>query len=131
MFFDPVSQQYPNSVAHKLQTTCLQAALSDPCLFHATLFSTSAFLDFAQGMRDNPVTTYHKAETIRMVQDAISKSDSDGLPDSIITATTYLLCIAVAIPSHPFLFGHDDDGDDVVIVAAIVDNPFLLKNHFG
>jgi hypothetical protein len=92
----PLSHHYPNSIAYRLQTSWLQAAFSDACLFHAILFSSSAFIDIALGTRDNPVTIYHQTETVRLVQEAISKSHYDGLADSIVAATLYLAYFAVS-----------------------------------
>ncbi|KAH8690250.1 hypothetical protein BGW36DRAFT_466147 [Talaromyces proteolyticus] len=90
----PLVQQYPNSIATMLQTTWMQAAWSDPCLFHATLYSTSAHMDITHDTPENPVTTYHKTETLRLIREAIANSDHSSLPTSVVAATLHLLYFA-------------------------------------
>ncbi|KAL2842329.1 hypothetical protein BJX68DRAFT_270773 [Aspergillus pseudodeflectus] len=92
--FLPVADQYRGTFAHNLHTRWNQTVLSDACLFHATIFATSSFMDLLQGRRDNPVTLYHKQNVCRLVQDGILKSQSHGLSDSVITAAIYLVYFA-------------------------------------
>lgn len=79
-----------------LQTTWMQAAMSDPCLFHATLYSTSAYMDITQGSPDNPVTMYHKTETLRLIREAIANTDHSSLSTSVVAATLHLLYFSVS-----------------------------------
>lgn len=79
-----------------LQTTWMQAAMSDPCLFHATIYSISAHLDIIQGSPDNPVTIYHKTETLRLIREAIANSNHSSLSTSVIAATLHLLYFSVS-----------------------------------
>jgi hypothetical protein len=79
-----------------LQTTWMQAAMSDPCLFHATLYSTSAYMDITHGSADNPVTMYHKTETLRLIREAIANSDHSSLSTSVVAATLHLLYFSVS-----------------------------------
>ncbi|KAJ0416752.1 hypothetical protein BJY00DRAFT_316633 [Aspergillus carlsbadensis] len=92
--FLPVAEQYRGTFAHSLHTKWNQAVLSDACLFHATLFATSSFMDLLHGRRDNPVTLYHKQNVCRLVQDGILKSRTQGLSDGVITAAIYLVYFA-------------------------------------
>ncbi|KAL3478471.1 hypothetical protein BJX99DRAFT_104448 [Aspergillus californicus] len=89
-----VANQYPGTFVNQIYTSWTQRVMSDSCLFHATLFATSSFLDIMERREDNPVTHYHKYETIRLVQQAISNSDSAGLSEMDIVATTYLVYFA-------------------------------------
>jgi hypothetical protein len=73
----------------------MQAAFSDACLFHATLYSTSAHMDIMQGVVDNPVTIYHKIESLRLIREAISSSDTQSIPNNVIAATLHLMYFAV------------------------------------
>jgi hypothetical protein len=79
-----------------LQTTWMQVAMSDPCLFHATLYSTSAYKDITHGSLDNPVTMFHKTETLRLIREAIANSDHNNLPTSVVAATLHLLYFSVS-----------------------------------
>jgi hypothetical protein len=96
--FLPVADQYHGTFAHSIHTRWNQTVLSDACLFHATLFATSSFMDLLQGRRDNPVTLYHKQNVCRLVQDGILKSQVHGLSDGVITAAIYLVYFAVRSP---------------------------------
>lgn len=80
----------PKSAAYKLRTLWLRTALSDPCLFHALLFSASCHLDVLRGGRDNPVTLYHYGESIRFVNKSLSCIAEVGLPNTTIAATLAL-----------------------------------------
>lgn len=75
----------------------MKAAMSDACLFHATIYSTSAHIDITHGTPENPVTTYHKTETLRLIREAITNSDHHrSLSTSVVAATLHLLYFAVS-----------------------------------
>ncbi|KAH8807127.1 hypothetical protein F5884DRAFT_788585 [Xylogone sp. PMI_703] len=66
----------------------MQAAFSDPCMFHAVLFSISSRIDVLRAEKDNPVTFYHRCCATRLLLDNISSGRTPSLPT--IVATTYL-----------------------------------------
>lgn len=70
--------------------------MSDPCLFHATLYSASAYMDITHGSPGNPVTMYHKTETLRLIREAIAMSGHRSLSTSVVAATLHLLYFSVS-----------------------------------
>ncbi|KAL3442976.1 hypothetical protein BJX65DRAFT_285994 [Aspergillus insuetus] len=86
-----VAHQYPRTFAHNIYNAWTQKVLSDACLFHATLFATSSFMDVMQRKQNNPVTLRHKGEMIRLVKKAVSEAPTHGLRDEVIAVTTYLV----------------------------------------
>lgn len=52
-------------------------------------------MDIMQGVVDNPVTIYHKIESLRLIREAISSSDTQSIPDNVIAATLHLMYFAV------------------------------------
>jgi hypothetical protein len=66
----------------------MQTSFSDPCMFHAVLFAASSHLDVIRKERDNPITHYHRRNTVRLLRDSISRSGK--VPDASIVATMYL-----------------------------------------
>jgi hypothetical protein len=67
------------TIAYQMQTIYVRESLSDPCMFHATMYAASAHLDAARNDRDNPITLYHQTETLHLVRKRIAQSQ-DG-PD--------------------------------------------------
>jgi hypothetical protein len=53
-------------------------------------------MDITHGTPENPVTTYHKTETLRLIREAITNSDHSSLPTSVVAATLHLLYFAVS-----------------------------------
>ncbi|KAL3456723.1 hypothetical protein BJX64DRAFT_270165 [Aspergillus heterothallicus] len=102
-----VAHQYPRTFAHNIYNSWTQAVLSDPCLFHATLFATSSLMDVMQRKQDNPVTLRHKVETIRLIKDAVAKADTDGLKHEIIAVTTYLVYFSKLLGNFEEAQKHD------------------------
>jgi hypothetical protein len=98
-----VAHHYPRTFAHNIYNIWTQTVLSDPCLFNATLYATSSFMDVMQGRQNNPVTLRHKGETIRLIKDAVSKIHTNGLREEIIAVTTYLVYFAVCLFAYIFL----------------------------
>ncbi|KIA75973.1 hypothetical protein HK57_00229 [Aspergillus ustus] len=49
----------------------MRSASTDPCLFHATLFSASAHLDGLQGITDNPRTIFHQLQAVRLLSERL------------------------------------------------------------
>lgn len=47
--------------------------MTDPCLFHATLFSASASIDILKGHQTSIVTLYHQTSTIRMLSERLNQ----------------------------------------------------------
>ncbi|KAK9312479.1 hypothetical protein V1522DRAFT_438361 [Lipomyces starkeyi] len=66
----------------------MQAAFSDPCMFHGILFAASSHLDVLRGERDNPVTHYHRRNATRQLINNISSPQK--LPDTTVAAALYL-----------------------------------------
>ncbi|KAL2843266.1 hypothetical protein BJX68DRAFT_157356 [Aspergillus pseudodeflectus] len=60
------------SLAFLLRTSWASHALSDPCSFHATMFSASAHLDAFRGDWNNPVTTYHYTMALRLIREKLA-----------------------------------------------------------
>jgi hypothetical protein len=60
------------SLAFLLRTSWASHALSDPCSFHATMFSASAHLDAFRGDWNNPITTYHYTMALRLIRERLA-----------------------------------------------------------
>jgi hypothetical protein len=92
----------PESAAYKLRTAWVNGYLSNPAMFHGVMYAASANLDLINGERDNPVTNFHRAEAIRLVQETISVlGPHDNLPLAVLAATWALAHVAVR---HIFSF---------------------------
>ncbi|KAL2809138.1 hypothetical protein BJX63DRAFT_406690 [Aspergillus granulosus] len=102
-----VAHQYPSTFAHNIYSSWTQTVLSDPCLFHATLFATSSLMDVMQNKQDNPVTLRHKGETIRLVKKAVTNANTNGLRHEIIAVTTYLVYFARLLGNFEEASKHD------------------------
>ncbi|KAL3485884.1 hypothetical protein BJX62DRAFT_242538 [Aspergillus germanicus] len=80
------------TLASYLRSSWISSALTDPCLFHATLFSASVQLDALTGVeRSNHATLYHQANTVRLVRSRLAAST--GTLDDATVASTLLLAI--------------------------------------
>ncbi|KUL91607.1 hypothetical protein ZTR_01513 [Talaromyces verruculosus] len=85
----------PESAAYKLRTAWVNGYLSNPAMFHGVMYAASANLDLINGERDNPVTNFHRAEAIRLVQETISVlGPHDNLPLAVLAATWALAHVA-------------------------------------
>ncbi|EED24025.1 conserved hypothetical protein [Talaromyces stipitatus ATCC 10500] len=85
----------PESAAYKLRTSWVTGYLNNPAMFHGILYAASANLDLINGEHDNPVTSFHRAEAIRLVQETISVLQSyDDLPLAVLAATWALAHVA-------------------------------------
>ncbi|PYI32204.1 hypothetical protein BP00DRAFT_456483 [Aspergillus indologenus CBS 114.80] len=82
------------SSSYKLQTTWMRGAMSDPCLFHATLFTGSSNFDLRRGVQQSTITLYHYNELIKSVKKRLS-DPSTALDDRTIAAITPLALFAV------------------------------------
>ncbi|KAL2802858.1 hypothetical protein BJX63DRAFT_97943 [Aspergillus granulosus] len=60
------------STAYMLQSVWLQHALSDPCLFHVTLYIGSSYFDHRNGDAPSSITLYHQTEILRNVNERLS-----------------------------------------------------------
>ncbi|KAL4861758.1 hypothetical protein BDV12DRAFT_59449 [Aspergillus spectabilis] len=83
----------PDSTAHHIQTCWIQSALSDPCLFHATLYAGSSHFDLQRGQRPSSITLYHQSEAIRLLNERLSDPNS-AADDRTIVAVTPLALFA-------------------------------------
>ncbi|KAF3400202.1 hypothetical protein F1880_007987 [Penicillium rolfsii] len=92
--FLAVADQYRDTFAYSIHNDWTQTMLSDPCLFHATIFATSCLGDMLRQTLNNPVTIRHKFETLKLLQKAIDSRYSRGLSDIALIATLYLLFFA-------------------------------------
>jgi hypothetical protein len=50
----------------------MHQAMSDPCLFHATLFSASASIDMLRNQPNSMPTLYHQTWVIRLVNERLA-----------------------------------------------------------
>lgn len=90
------------SAAYKLRTAWVNGYLSNPAMFHGVMYAASANLDLINEEHDNPVTNFHRAEAIRLVQETISVlGPHDNLPLGVLAATWALAHVAVR---HTLLF---------------------------
>jgi hypothetical protein len=74
-------------------------ALSDPCLFHSTLFSASAHRDILQGITNNVVTLYHETETIRLLSLRLKQSTAEM---DYITMASILPLVYFDVGLYPY-----------------------------
>lgn len=49
--------------------------MSDPCLFHATLFGASASIDMLQGQQITTRTLYHQTWAIRLLNERLAQTE--------------------------------------------------------
>ncbi|KAL3468981.1 hypothetical protein BJX99DRAFT_92672 [Aspergillus californicus] len=82
-----------NSTAYQIQTLWVQGALSEPCLFHATLYAGSSHFDFLQGGKPSSITLYHQSEAIRMLNTRLS-NPTTAMDDRTIVAVIPLAFFA-------------------------------------
>ncbi|KAL3440424.1 hypothetical protein BJX65DRAFT_300461 [Aspergillus insuetus] len=81
---------HPGSMAWGLQTVWMQHALSDPCLFHATLFLGSGYSDMLRGERaSSSITLFHQSEVLRLVGERLARP-VNGTDDCTLAAITPL-----------------------------------------
>ncbi|KAL2857214.1 hypothetical protein BJY01DRAFT_261910 [Aspergillus pseudoustus] len=64
-----------DSLAHHLRSQWVQHAMSDPCLFHATLFSASASIDMMRGQPNSTMTLYHQTWAIRLINERLAERE--------------------------------------------------------
>lgn len=67
----------------------MTTALADACMFHATLFAASAYLDLLRGESSNIITLYHQTETLRLLTSQLSASNME-VTDALIAVTMTL-----------------------------------------
>jgi hypothetical protein len=80
------------TLASYLRSSWISSALTNPCLFHATLFSASVQSDALTGVeRSNHATLYHQANTVCLVRSRLAAST--GTLDDATVASTLLLAI--------------------------------------
>ncbi|KAL2813020.1 hypothetical protein BJX63DRAFT_395427 [Aspergillus granulosus] len=79
------------ALATYLRSSWIRSALSDPCLFHATLFSASVQLDALTGIdRPNYATLYHQSNTVKLVRYRLTVSND---LDDVTVASVLLLAL--------------------------------------
>ncbi|KAL4994477.1 hypothetical protein BDV10DRAFT_203805 [Aspergillus recurvatus] len=64
-----------DSLAHHLRSEWMQHAMSDPCLFHATLFSASASIDVLRGQQNTTLTLYHQTWALRLINERLAQRE--------------------------------------------------------
>lgn len=89
----------PKSIAYQMQRVYMPHTLTDPCMFHASLYAASAHLDAARHDCDNPITLYHKSETLRYIRQRIAQSQEgiDKGLDEAIAGVVPLAFFAVSL----------------------------------
>ncbi|KAL5343260.1 hypothetical protein BJX70DRAFT_211943 [Aspergillus crustosus] len=83
----------PNSTANHIQTFWIQGALSDPCLFHATLYAGSSHFDLQRGQKPSSITLHHQSEAIRLLNERLSDPNA-AADDRTMVAVTPLALFA-------------------------------------
>lgn len=76
-------QANTQSVAYKLRYIWIPNALSDPCLFHSSLYGASAHFDALNGQTESPITLFHRTETLRLLKNQLAHS---GQVDDLMVA---------------------------------------------
>ncbi|KAL3487510.1 hypothetical protein BJX62DRAFT_228021 [Aspergillus germanicus] len=71
----PSETAMTHSLAHHLRSQWMQNAISDPCLFHATLFSASASIDMLRGQQGTTVTLYYKTGAICLINERLAQRE--------------------------------------------------------
>lgn len=72
-----------------LQNIWMITALADECMFHATLYAASAYLDLLRGQSGNVITLYHQTETLRLLNGQLAAPNLQ-VTDALIAATMVL-----------------------------------------
>ncbi|PCG97463.1 Hypothetical protein PENO1_063250 [Penicillium occitanis (nom. inval.)] len=68
----PSGTRVTDSLAYHLRSQWMHQAMSDPCLFHATLFSASASIDMLRNQPNSMPTLYHQTWVIRLVNERLA-----------------------------------------------------------
>jgi hypothetical protein len=71
-----------------LADSWIQASFSNPCMFHAVLLAASSHLDVIRKELNNPITDYHRRNTVQLLVNNISSSEK--IPYTSMAATMYL-----------------------------------------
>ncbi|EEQ34024.1 conserved hypothetical protein [Microsporum canis CBS 113480] len=82
-------QSQKNDSFGRLRNIWMTTALADACMFHATLFAASAYLDLLRGESSNIITLYHQTETLRLLTSQLSASNME-VTDALIAVTMTL-----------------------------------------
>ncbi|KAL2801821.1 hypothetical protein BJX63DRAFT_150491 [Aspergillus granulosus] len=82
-----------NSTAHQFQTIWPRDAMSDPALFHATLYAGGSYLDIGRGEPQSEITLYHQAQAIKLVNERLSDPRT-AVEDRTVLAITPLALFA-------------------------------------
>jgi hypothetical protein len=84
-----------HSLAHHLRSQWIQSAMTDPCLFHATLFSASASIDMLRGQQSTTLTLYHQTWAIRLINERLAQREpvlTYGTLGAVIPLLYYNVC---------------------------------------
>ncbi|KAK2871951.1 hypothetical protein FQN49_002678 [Arthroderma sp. PD_2] len=73
----------------RLRNIWMTTALADACMFHATLYAASAYLDLLRGGSGNVITLYHQTETLRLLTGRLASSNLE-VTDALIAVTMTL-----------------------------------------
>lgn len=72
-----------------LRNIWITTSLTDECMFHATLYAASAYLDLLRGQSGNVITLYHQTETLRLLSSQLAASNIQ-VTDALIAVTMAL-----------------------------------------
>ncbi|OAL69458.1 hypothetical protein A7D00_6577 [Trichophyton violaceum] len=81
-----------------LRNIWITTSLTDECMFHATLYAASAYLDLLRGQSGNVITLYHQTETLRLLSSQLAASN--------IQVTDALIAVTMALSQTEALFGN-------------------------
>ncbi|EFE34133.1 uncharacterized protein ARB_07084 [Trichophyton benhamiae CBS 112371] len=72
-----------------LRNIWMTTSLTDECMFHATLYAASAYLDLLRGQSGNVITLYHQTETLRLLSSQLAVPNLQ-VTDALIAVTMAL-----------------------------------------
>jgi hypothetical protein len=98
-----------DSLAHHLRSHWMQTAMTDPCLFHATLFSASASIDMLRGQQGTTLTLYHQTWAIRLINERLAQREpvlTYGTLGAVIPLLYYNVCSGIMFTAPTLLFNN-------------------------
>ncbi|GKZ32780.1 hypothetical protein AbraIFM66950_002404 [Aspergillus brasiliensis] len=114
-----------NSLSHHLRSEWMKHAMTDPCLFHATLFSASASIDMLRGQQNTAVTLYHQTWAIRLLNERLAQ------PEPVLTYAT----LGAVIPLLYYNMVALDQDSAVThqrgLVKMLLATPKSVRNDIG
>ncbi|OJJ67026.1 hypothetical protein ASPBRDRAFT_200631 [Aspergillus brasiliensis CBS 101740] len=114
-----------NSLSHHLRSEWMKHAMTDPCLFHATLFSASASIDMLRGQHNTAVALYHQTWAIRLLNERLAQ------PEPVLTYAT----LGAVIPLLYYNMVALDQDSAVThqrgLVKMLLATPKSVRNDIG